>query len=260
MRALLAYLALAWPLAKRDVHARYRGSALGAVWTLVGPLSMVAIYALVFQGVYQARWPGASSGGVGFALRMFAGLIVFSSVAEVASRATRLIQDHANLVKRVVFPLELLCVALVMQVCIHAGLQLLVLGVLQLAFGDGLHPSLAWLLVLLPWTAAIMLTCALGMAALGCYLRDLQHLVPLAMSGLMFLSPIFYPAAAAPASLKVLLALNPLSVPIEAMRAAWFGTPYQFSDVLWPVTGTIVAWFLARSLFQRLRPGFADLV
>jgi lipopolysaccharide transport system permease protein len=117
-----------------------------------------------------------------------------------------------------------------------------------------------WLVVLLPWSAAIMLTSALGMAALGCYLRDLQHLVPLAMSGLMFLSPIFYPAAAAPSSLKLLLAANPLSVPIEAMRAAWFGTPFQFSDIAWPIVATIVAWFIARILFQRLRPGFADLV
>ena len=108
MRTLVAHLALAWPLAKRDVLARYRGSAVGMLWTLIGPLAMVVIYAVVFHGVFQARWAQASVDGIGYALRLFAGLIVFTAFAEVATRATRLIQDNANLVKRVVFPLETL--------------------------------------------------------------------------------------------------------------------------------------------------------
>jgi lipopolysaccharide transport system permease protein len=263
MRALIAHLALAWPLAKRDVMARYRGSAAGVLWTLIGPLAMVGIYSAVFQGVFQARWAGAadaSSGGVGYAMRLFAGLIVFSAVSEVATRATRLMQDNANLVKRVVFPLELLCVALVMQVAVHVALQLLVLGLMQLAFGGGIGASAVWLLLVLPWMLVLMMAVALGLAALGCYLRDLQHLIPLIMSGLMFLSPVFYPQAAAPAALRVLLSLNPLSAPIEGLRAAWFGEPYHWADATWPLGAALLGLVLMRALFLRLRPGFADLV
>ena len=262
MRALIAHLALAWPLAKRDVMARYRGSAAGVLWTLIGPLAMVGIYAAVFQGVFQARWAGAQPGadGLGYAMRLFAGLIVFSAVAEVASRATRLMQDHANLVKRVVFPLELLCVALVMQVSVHVGLQLAVLGLLQMAIGGGLGPSLGWLLVVLPWLLVLMTAVALGLAALGCYLRDLQHLVPLVMSGLLFLSPVFYPQSAAPAPLRLLLTLNPLTAPIEALRAAWFGEAFDWTAAIWPLAAAVLGLGLMRALFVRLRPGFADLV
>src|SRR5262245_23772706 len=109
MPAPLTVATLAWPLAKRDILARYRGSAIGLAWALVAPLAMVAIYALVFQGVFKVRWTGDDSGGgLGYALRLFAGMIVFGAVAEVATRATRLMQDNANLVKRVVFPLDLL--------------------------------------------------------------------------------------------------------------------------------------------------------
>jgi lipopolysaccharide transport system permease protein len=263
MSALIDRMALAWPLARRDIAARYRGSVAGLLWALIGPLAMVAIYAAVFQGVFQARWPGAGQapgGGLEYALRLFAGLIVFSAFSEVATRATRLIQDNANLVKRVVFPLELLCVALVMQVAVHAGVQLMLLGVLQAAFGGGVGLSGGWLLVVVPWLLALLMAVALGLAALGCYLRDLQHLVPLVMTALMFLSPVFYPREAAPAALNLLLTLNPLSAPIEAMRAAWFGLPLSASELWPPLLGTLLVLLLANHLFQRLRPGFADLV
>lgn len=260
MHGLIAHLALAWPLAKRDIMARYRGSAGGVVWALIGPLAMVGIYSAVFQGVFKARWADASVGGIGYALRLFAGLIVFSAVAEVAGRATRLMQDNANLVKRVVFPLELLCVALVMQVSVHVGLQLLVLGVLQLAVGDGIGLSIGWMLVALPWLLALMMAAALLLAAVGCYLRDLQHIVPLAISGLLFLSPVFYPTNSAPKPLAALLVLNPMTGPIEMLRSAWFGTAYAWTDAALPLVATVLALWLSHRLFVRLRPGFADLV
>ena len=255
-------LPLAWPLAKRDVMARYRGSLAGVAWALITPLAMVAVYALVFRGVFQARWGGAAGGGDGYAyvLRLFAGLAVFTAVAEVASRATRLIQDNANLVKRVVFPLDLLCVALLMQVALHMLLQLAVLASAALVVGDGLRCSWLWLPLALAWTLLLQYALALLLAAFGCYLRDLQHLVPVAMSGLLFLSPVFYPSDAAPAPLAFVLSINPISAPIELFRMAWFGDAVNPVMLLWQGLGLLVMLALARWAFTRLRPGFADLV
>lgn len=259
---MIDHLPLAWPLAKRDILARYRGSAGGLAWALLAPLAMVAVYALVFQGVFRARWTGSApnAGGLDYALRLFAGLIVFTAVADVAARATRLMQDNANLVKRVVFPLELLAVALVMQVAVHTGLQMAVLAMLLVVIGDGPAWTWLWLLAAWPWIIALQLALAIGLAALGCYLRDLQHIVPLVTSGLLFLSPVFYSTAAAPEPLRVLLQLNPLSAPIELVRAAWFGDAFAWGPALWPLAGVLLALLAAHALFVRLRPGFADLV
>ncbi|MCZ2439520.1 MAG: ABC transporter permease [Burkholderiales bacterium] len=252
---------LAWPLARRDLLARYRGSVAGLAWALMGPLAMVAIYAFVFQGVFKARWAGdAAGGGIGYAMRLFAGLIVFTSVAEAATRATRLIQDHANLVKRVVFPLEMLVVALVMQVGVHVLLQTVVLGAALLVTGQGPRASWLALPLALAWVLALQYVLVLALAALGAYVRDLQHLVPLLVSGLLFLSPVFYSSAAAPEALRWVLQWNPLTAPIELSRAAWFGDAVDVAAI-WPqalalpVLGAAGAW-----LFTRLRPGFADLV
>ena len=78
MRSTADVLALAWPLAKRDLLARYRGSLAGLGWALLVPLAMLVLYTLVFQGVFKARWPGAGQGGSDYALHMFAGLMVFT--------------------------------------------------------------------------------------------------------------------------------------------------------------------------------------
>lgn len=256
----MTLLALAWPLAKRDVIARYRGTLAGVAWALLAPLAMVLIYALVFRGVFQARWGASGADGFGYVARLFAGLMFFQALAEVASRATRLMQDNANLVKRVVFPLDLLVVALMMQVGVHTLVQVAMLAVLWMAFGE--WPRLSWLLlpVALAWLWLLQYVLALALSALGCYVRDLQHAVPVAMGGLLFLSPVFYPAESAPPALALVLTLNPLSAPIELARAAWFGDTPSASMLLGQGVALLLAWPLARWLFARLRPGFADLV
>lgn len=259
----LGSLRLAWPLAKRDVLSRYRGSLIGLAWALAAPLGMVAIYSLVFQGVFSARWGNASgvgSGGFGYVMRLFAGLMLFQALAEVSTRATRLMQDNANLVKRVVFPLELLVQGLLLQVALHLGLQAALLTLLLLVFGDG--PRLSWLLLplALGWLLVLQHTLALVFAAVGAYVRDLQHAVPVATTGLMFLSPVFYPIESAPALLQALLLLNPLSAPIELARAAWFGDSANATMLAAHGAVLLLAWPAAHWLFKRLRGGFADLV
>ena len=100
---------LIYQFAKREILGRYRGSILGLGWSFATPLLMLAVYTFVFVGVFKARWPGAESGGGGeFALQIFAGLLAFNFFSEVINRAPRLIVDQPNLVKKVVFPLEIL--------------------------------------------------------------------------------------------------------------------------------------------------------
>ena len=263
VRSILLVFELAWPLARRDISARYRGSVGGLVWTMIGPLAMVAIYAIVFQGVFQARWPGANpaeSGGAAYALRLFSGLIVFSGFSELAARATRLVQDNASLVKRVVFPLELLCISLVMQVAVHMAVQLGILILLAVMTGEGFRLQLLWLILIFPWIMVLLSAVALALSSFGCYLRDLQHLVPLVMGALLFLSPVFYPKESAPDILRALLHLNPVTVPIEAVRAACFGLPIDIQATVVQILASMIFLVAALTLFRRLKPGFADLV
>ena len=84
-----------WRLTEREVLGRYRGSALGLGWSFLTPLAMLAVYTFVFSQVFKARWGGLEQAGpLGFAVNLFAGLIVFNLFSECVSRAPSLIVSN----------------------------------------------------------------------------------------------------------------------------------------------------------------------
>ena len=96
---------LLWRLCEREVVSRYRGSLLGWSWTLLQPIMMLAVYTFVFSTVFKARWPDLQQAGpLGFAINLFAGLIVFNLASECIGKAPTLILSQPSYVKKVVFP------------------------------------------------------------------------------------------------------------------------------------------------------------
>src|SRR2546426_2955079 len=97
-------------LARRELAARYKGSVLGIFWALVTPLVMIAIFTFLFAGIFKARF-GLSASPWDYALYLFCGLLPWTAFQESLQLSSTTIVSHANLVKRVVFPLETLPVA-----------------------------------------------------------------------------------------------------------------------------------------------------
>src|SRR5436190_9517365 len=97
-------------LTKRELAARYRGSFLGFLWTLVTPMVMIAIFTIIFAGIFKAKF-GVSASPWDYALYLFCGLLPWTAFQESLQLSSTTIVSHANLVKRVVFPLETLPVA-----------------------------------------------------------------------------------------------------------------------------------------------------
>ena len=203
---------------RRDILTRYRGSALGILWSLVTPILLLLVYTFVFGIVFQARWGPAASDHTQFAIILFTGLLTFAIFAECANRAPTLVQGNPNYVKKIVFPLEVLPVVSLGSALFHAGISL---GIL-LIFNLVINGTLQWTLVYLPLVALPLLLLSLGtgwlLSALGVYLRDIAQAVGLLTTILLFLSPIFYPLSAVPESLQALLRLNPLTMIIAQVR------------------------------------------
>src|SRR6188474_1338135 len=97
-------------LTRRELAARYRGSILGILWALLTPIVMITIFTLIFSGIFKARF-GNSSSQWDYALYLFCGLLPWNAFQESLQLSSNTIVAHANLVKRVVFPLETLPVA-----------------------------------------------------------------------------------------------------------------------------------------------------
>ncbi len=247
--------------AKREVLGRYRGSALGLLWSFFNPLFMLAVYTFVFSEVFQARWNPASESKTEFALMLFSGLIVFNLFAECINRAPSVILSNPNYVKKVIFPLEILPVVTLLSALYHALMSLGVwLAAYLLLFGIP-HASVLLLpLILLPFLLCIM-GLSWVLASLGVFLRDVSQFIGVVVTTLMFLSPIFYPASALPEGYRQLLYLNPLTPVIEMTRDILYRgklPDFAMLAIYWLATG-VIAW-LGFAWFQKTRKGFADVL
>lgn len=247
---------------RREVQSRYRTSLLGSAWILLTPVLMLAVYTLVFKHIFHARWGASPSGSsFEFALYLYAGLVVFNFFADCVTRAPGLVLAQPNLVKKVVFPLEILPWVSTAAATVHLLVALALLLVVAGITRTGL--PLTVLAIPLVWLPLFPLTLGLGwlLAALGVFLRDVSQALNLFMSLIMFLSPVFYPIEALPVQWRPWLMLNPLTLPIEETRHAVL-------DGIWPHWPTLALHLaicllvavMGAAFFHASRREFADAV
>jgi lipopolysaccharide transport system permease protein len=249
-------------LTRREVAGRYRGSFMGLAWSVFNPLFMLLVYTFVFTVAFKARWGGsADTSGLHFAFMLFAGLIVFGLFAECLGRAPGLILAHANYVRKVVFPLEILPWVALGSALFHALISMGVLLVAQVA----LQRHLPWTCIYFPllWLPLMLgtLGCVWFLASLGVFVRDVGQLVGVFTAALMFLSPVFYPLTVMPERARFWLSLNPLAFIIEQSRGVLIegAAPDWGGWLVATGVGLLGAW-LGFWWFQKTRRGFADVL
>ena len=268
---LLSLPAVAWrhrnlfvQMTRRSVEQRYRGSALGLVWSFVQPLMMLCVYTFVFSVVFKSRWGidvsvGDSKGA--FAVIMFCGMAMFNLFSEAISMSCGSVVGNPNLVKKVIFPLEILPLTQVATTFI-LGMAWFVL----LFFGAWLILGrLSWTMFLLPIVMIPHVVFTTGIsyfvAALGVYVRDTQYVIGVVLQILFFATPIFYPINAVPERFRIVLELNPLTVFIEQARNVFlYG---RMPDWLFLGLATLVSLIVLQFgyyFFYKTKRGFADVL
>lgn len=261
LRSAWRYRDLLVQMTQRDASARYRGSAGGLFWVAFHPLLMLGVYTLFFTEMFPTRWAGAAGDRGAFALVLFIGLLLHGMLAEVLVRAPTLIVANPNLVKKVVFPLDLLPIVSLGSTLFHFAIGV----VIWLAFHllqKGLPPPTAlWLPVIVAPLALLALGLAWILASLGVYLRDVAQVVPVIATILLFASPIFYPLSALKEPLRSVVLLSPLTVPVqEARRVLIEGLAPQFTMLAVYTLIALAVAYVGFVWFQGTRKGFADVV
>jgi lipopolysaccharide transport system permease protein len=249
-------------MVRRDVIGRYRGSLMGLLWSFINPILMLAVYTFVFSEVFKAKWgTGGGDDKVDFALILFVGMIVYGIFAESLNRAPGLIVGNANFVKKVVFPLDILPWVAMGATLFHALISVSVWAVLFVVVKGYLN----WTIVLLPFVVLPLVFLTMGfswfLASTAVYLRDVSQTTGIITTVLLFLSPIFYPTSALPERYRDLLALNPLTYPIEQAREllVWGRVPEIGAFLVYTLLSLIVA-LAGFAWFQKTRGGFADVL
>lgn len=260
MQSLVKNRSLIYQMSKREVVGRYKGSAMGLLWSFFNPILMLMVYTFVFSVIFKARWPGVTN-NLEFAGILFAGLIVYSLFSECVSRAPSLILSNVNYVKKVVFPLDILPWIALGSSLFHACISIIVLLAFMLVLSGSLH----WTVVFFPIIVLPLLLLTMGiswaLASLGTYIRDIGQGIGIVVMAMMFLSPIFYPATAFPESYRVFFYLNPLTFIIEQSREVllWGHMPNWEGLGIYFLASLVIAW-LGFVWFQKTRRGFADVL
>ena len=247
-------------MVRRDVSQRYRGSFLGPFWTILTPAVQILIFTLIFSGIFQARF-GTESGTIGFAVHLFCGLLPWMAFGEAVQRSTLVIGENVNLVKRVVFPVEVLPVNIVLAGLVQQALGTTVLLVAALAIGARPTLHLAWWPLLLIPQLLVTTGLAWLVASLGVYLRDTSQVTQLLLMSWMYLTPIFYPESIIPARYLWLVRWNPLAPLIRSYRRILLeGRAPDWEGILMTTLFAVACWMVGYWWFQRTRGDFADIL
>jgi ABC-type polysaccharide/polyol phosphate export permease len=246
--------------ARREIFNRYAGSASGLAWTLLHPLAQLAIFAFVFSQVFRAAVPAeyANASYTTFVALALWPWIMFN---EGLQRAMGSVAGNAGLIRKVAFPHRLLVYAAVLATfAIHAVGFVAVIVALRL-LGEPIslsHLPLAFVLLVPYMLLAVGLGAAL--AAFQTMLRDVEHVVQIVLTMLLYASPILYSTSLVPESMRAAYRLNPIAWFSERMREVLLGGSGLVAGDL-AATALCLAVFAAGLwIFNRISPHFEDFL
>jgi ABC-type polysaccharide/polyol phosphate export permease len=249
-------------LVARELKARYRGTLLGYLWSLLNPLLLLAVYTAVFTLVIPARVASSAP----YPLFLFAGLLPWLFASGSLLDASVVLHDNGPLLKKVMCPPEVFPAVTVLAHLVH---HLLALPVLLAAMAvAALAGAIAfpWTVVLLPVAVALWLVTVAGLvlavAALGVHFRDLKDLLHNLLNLVFFLTPIIYTPELVPAGpLRRAVLANPVTPLVTLYRdLALHGRLPQPATWVWAVLVALACWAIGAWLFARLREGLAEAV
>ncbi|WP_241607934.1 ABC transporter permease [Rosenbergiella australiborealis] len=262
LRILIDKKDLIWQMTIRDIMGRYKGSFLGLTWSLFNPILMLTVYTFVFSVIFKSRWGGEQNAGhADFAIILFTGLIIFNIFSESINKSTTLITSNVNFVKKVVFPIEILPVVSLLSSLFHAAISLIVLLITILVFKHEIHATILFLPVILIPLVLSITGLSWILSSLGVYIRDIPQTVSIAVTILMFLSPVFYPISALPVSFQKIVLLNPIAFLIEETRKiVCFGIIPNWKMLTIDSIISLLIFLIGFSFFQKTKKGFADVI
>lgn len=249
-------------LLTREVSSRYKGTALGVIWSVLTPLFMLGVYAFVFGSVFQARWSNdAGDPAQQFAVILFCGLIIFQVFSEFILVAPTIILSNQNYVKKVVFPLEILVPVVLGGVVFQLLVNMFILMIFVFVTQGELHVTALLLPIVLAPYLILILGLGYLLSSIGAYLRDINQVLAPIVTACMFLAPLFFPASALPEIAQRFVKLNPVTIPIVQTReVVVFGSLPNPIDLLAYTIVALVVFVIGRYCFSRTRKGFADVL
>jgi lipopolysaccharide transport system permease protein len=247
---------LVYFLTWRDIKVRYKQTLLGAVWVVLQPLLMMAVFSVVFG--LLAKVP---SDGIPYPVFTFCALVPWQLVANAFADAGYSLAANQNLITKVYFPRLIIPMSAVLARLIDFAFALLPLLAMLLYYGVGLKISIWTLPLFILISVAIGLGVGLWVSSLSLKYRDIRQMVPFFTQLWFFVSPIAYPASLIPESWRFLYAINPMVGVTDGFRWALLGVGgMPVKTVALSVAVTMLILMTGLYHFRRLERIVADVV
>ncbi|MNS61169.1 Teichoic acid translocation permease protein TagG [compost metagenome] len=241
-------------LVSREVRARYKGSALGFLWSLLNPLMMLAIYSLVFAVYMRIGLPN-------YAIFLFCGILPWSWFATSIQNATSSITANANLIKKVYFPHEILPLVNVSTNLVNFLLSLPVLLLFMGFTGMSFTVNLLFFPLLVTIQFLFTLGLALLFSTLNAFFRDVEQLLGPLMMAWFYMTPVIYPSSTIPEKFSFILYLNPMAPLIAAYQAIfYYGRTPDFGALFMSLIVACLSFVVGYTAFYRKKFTFAEVV
>ncbi len=261
LRSAAASRNLLYLLSMKELRTRYKKSVLGWAWSLLNPLTQMAIFSVIFLYVFKATPPiGDPSGLKNFPVYFLSGALPFNFFSISVGVAIGSVQGGAGLIKKVQFPHEHLVFSVIVAQFVTLLIELGVLTVVLLVAGNMVLPWLPGLLLVLGLLALFTTGIALALSAANVFYHDVNYLWGILSQILFYATPIIY---------------NPATIEVRALRwVANYGPTGSFItaihnivyDLRMPGLGRVVqlsvmsfaTFFIGAWVFNRLSPRFAE--
>lgn len=243
----------------RDVKGPFAGSMAGAGWTLIHPLALIAVYIIVFSQIIRVHVTPEETGTADFAVFFLSGMFPWLMFSDGLNRAAGSLLANANLITKVVFPVELLPACAVLSAVLVNGVGMVLLLAYLALKG---YLALSWLGLLIVIPLQLMFTWGLAsfLAAVCVFLRDIREFLGIVLMIWFFATPIIYPPSMLPEGIRNLAWLNPTAVLIPMYRDLLLKHEmdpgsFGYMSVIGVLCYCAGSWFL-----MRVRPAFGDVL
>jgi ABC-type polysaccharide/polyol phosphate export permease len=248
VRDLWRFRHLLRTLIARDLKVKYQRSLLGFVWTFLNPLLTAAILIAVFRVVFRIRMEH-------YWAFLLSGFFAWNATQQMLSSASYTLQSHSGLVRSVAFPKEILLFGAALSRLVEFGAELvLILVVLAVAHHHGVPVGYLFLPLLVAFLILLATGFMLPIAAASTLYSDVQHTLPVVLTSLFYLSPVFYAADMVPEAMRPYYFLNPFAGLITLFHQAAYEGRVPDTGLLLGTAAASLFVFLAGSLlFRRYR-------
>ena len=260
LQQVLRYRGLIASLVARDLKARYRGSVLGFCWSFVNPLLLLLVYTFVFTVVLPGAHPPELEP---FALVMFCGLLPWAWFSSSLLEASNVLIAGGNLIRKVLFPAEVLPIVTVLAGLVHFCLGLPILAAFLVYYQVPMAPTdLLWFPLIVLIQLVLTLGLALLFSALTVHFRDVRDLLSNLLTLWFFATPIIYALSQVPEPVRRVLTLNPFTHLVVSYQEVLVmpGRFAQWPRLLAVGAASLLVFAFGYFVFDRLRDTFAEEV